>query len=92
MLQYIIRRLLTITPILLGVTLAVFFLTTLIPGDVVDILLDIDAEPEVAARLRSIMGLDKPFAVRYWNWVSNLATGDFGLSVVNGRPVITLIA
>ena len=91
MIQYIIRRLLTITPILLGVTVVVLFLTTLIPGDVVDILLDIDAEPEVAARLRSIMGLDRPFVVRYWNWVSGLATGDFGLSVVNGRPVTTQI-
>ncbi len=52
MISYIIKRLLTVTPILLGVTVMVFFLTTLIPGDVVDIMLDIEFESEVAARLR----------------------------------------
>lgn len=81
MISYIIKRLLTVTPILLGVTVMVFFLTTLIPGDVVDIMLDIEFEPEVAARLRQTIGLDQPFAVRYWNWVSRLVQGDFGLSI-----------
>lgn len=91
MITYIIKRLLTIMPILLGVSFIVFFLTTLIPGDVVDILLDTEFEPRVAARLRQTIGLDQPFVVRYWNWVSRLVQGDFGLSIVNGRPVFTQI-
>ncbi|MBW2147764.1 MAG: ABC transporter permease [Deltaproteobacteria bacterium] len=91
MVSYIIKRLLTVTPILFGVTVVVFFLTTLIPGDVVDIMLDIEVEPEVAARLRQTIGLDQPFVVRYWNWLSKLVQGDFGFSIINGRPVLSQI-
>ena len=91
MISYIIKRLLTVTPILIGVTVVVFFLTTLIPGDVVDILLDIEVDPEVAARLRHTIGLDQPFVVRYWTWVSGLVRGDFGLSIINGHPVLEQI-
>lgn len=88
---YLVKRLLTIIPILIGVTLIIFFLTSLIPGDVIDILLESNVQPEVAAHLRQTLGLDKPFFVRYWNWVSGLAQGDFGLSIVNGRPVLSQI-
>lgn len=91
MIAYIIRRLLTIIPILLGVTFVVFFLTTLIPGDVVDIMLDIEVEPQVAARLREMIGLDQPFLVRYGRWLSGLVRGDFGLSLINGQPVLSQI-
>jgi peptide/nickel transport system permease protein len=88
---YLVKRLLAIIPILIGVTLIIFFLTNLIPGDVIDILLESNVQPEVAAHLRQTLGLDKPFFVRYWNWVSGLAQGDFGLSIVNGRPVLSQI-
>src|SRR5512139_986889 len=89
--KYLVKRLLAIIPILIGVTLVIFLLTTLIPGDVVDVLLESTVQPELAARLRGTLGLDKPFVVRYWNWVSGLAQGDFGLSVINGRPVLSQI-
>jgi len=89
--KYLLKRLLAMIPILIGVTLVIFFLTTLIPGDVVDVLLESTVQPELAARLRGTLGLDKPFVVRYWNWVSGLAQGDFGLSVINGRPVLSQI-
>ncbi len=88
---YLVKRLLAIIPILIGVTLIIFFLTSLIPGDVIDILLESNVQPEVAAHLRQTLGLDKPFFVRYWNWVSGLVQGDFGLSIVNGRPVLSQI-
>jgi peptide/nickel transport system permease protein len=88
---YLLKRLLTIIPILIGVSLVIFFLTTLIPGDVVDVLLESEVPPELAARLRATLGLDKPFAVRYWGWASGLAQGDFGLSIINGRPVLSQI-
>jgi peptide/nickel transport system permease protein len=88
---YLLKRLLTILPILIGVSLVIFFLTTLIPGDVVDVLLESEVSPELAARLRATLGLDKPFLVRYWGWASGLAQGDFGLSIINGRPVLSQI-
>jgi len=88
---YLFKRLLAAIPILLGVTLVIFFLTNLIPGDVVDLLLESEVQPEVAARLRQTLALDKPFFVRYWNWVSGLAVGDFGFSIINGQPVLSQI-
>lgn len=89
--MYLFKRLLAAIPILLGVTLVIFFLTNLIPGDVVDLLLESEVQPEVAARLRQTLALDKPFFVRYWNWVSALAVGDFGFSIINGQPVLSQI-
>jgi peptide/nickel transport system permease protein len=89
--SYLCKRLLAAIPILLGVTLVIFFLTNLIPGDVVDLLLESEVQPEVAARLRQTLALDKPFLVRYWNWVSGLAVGDFGFSIINGQPVLSQI-
>lgn len=88
---YFLKRLLAMIPILIGVTLVIFFLTALIPGDVVDVLLESQFQPELAARLRATLGLDKPFVVRYWNWASGLVHGDFGLSLINGRPVLSQI-
>ncbi len=89
--EYFLKRLLAMIPILIGVTLVIFFLTALIPGDVVDVLLESQFQPELAAHLRGTLGLDKPFVVRYWNWVSGLVQGDFGLSIINGRPVLSQI-
>jgi peptide/nickel transport system permease protein len=89
--EYFLKRLLAMIPILIGVTLVIFFLTALIPGDVVDVLLESQFQPELAARLRATLGLDKPFVVRYWNWASGLIQGDFGLSIINGRPVLSQI-
>ena len=89
--EYFLKRLLAMIPILIGVTLVIFLLTALIPGDVVDVLLESQFQPELAARLRATLGLDKPFVVRYWNWVSGLVQGDFGLSLINGRPVLSQI-
>ncbi|MCX5909485.1 MAG: ABC transporter permease [Deltaproteobacteria bacterium] len=88
MIAYICKRLLAVIPILIGVTAVIFFLTTLIPGDVVDILLESQVQPEVADRLRQTLGLDQPFWLRYWTWASGLARGDFGFSVTNGYPVL----
>ena len=91
MIAYLIKRLLAVIPILLAVTLVTFFLTTLIPGDVVNILLGTEAEPSIAARLREMIGLDQPFWLRYLKWLSRLVQGDFGVSIINGRPVVSQI-
>jgi peptide/nickel transport system permease protein len=77
--------------IMFGVSIITFSLTSFIPGDVVDILLDMEYDPEVAAHLRESIGLDKPFWVRYSKWIFGVLQGDLGLSVVNGRPIFTMI-
>ena len=100
---YIIRRLLTLIPTLLLVTLLIFFLINLIPGDIIDAM---QAEtPDVAldrARLERKLGLDKPLMVQYGRWVgiarqadgslSGLLQGDFGISWWRKTPVLKLVA
>jgi peptide/nickel transport system permease protein len=77
---------LILIPLVIGVTFIVFFLTALIPGDVVDVLMEQEYDPETAMRLREILGLDQPFFVRYWRWISRLAQGDLGVSKLHGFP------
>jgi peptide/nickel transport system permease protein len=100
---YIIRRLLTLIPTLLLVSLLIFFLINLIPGDIIDAM---QAEtPDVAldrAGLERKLGLDKPLIVQYGRWVgiapqadgslSGLLQGDFGISWWRKTPVLKLVA
>ncbi len=88
MLQYAIRRLLGLIPLLLGVSLIVFGMVRLIPGDVVDqMLLESQADAQVMAQTRRYLGLDRPLPVQYWDWVTGIARGDLGRSLVTRRPV-----
>lgn len=68
-------------PVLLLVALAVFFIFQLLPGDAAVMGLGDDATPETVAALRHQMGLDRPAAVRFVEWLSRAAQGDFGLSL-----------
>ncbi len=76
---------------LLVVAFAVFLATELLPGDVAEIMLGQAATPEAVAGLRAAMGLDEPAIWRFVDWLTGLATGDFGLSYVNKMPVADLI-
>ncbi|MBM7573703.1 ABC transporter permease [Aquibacillus albus] len=91
MLNYIVYRLLLIIPILFGVTIVVFILNQLIPGDPVDFMLDIDATEADREYIRSYLGLDKPLIVQYFIWLSNILQGDFGMSVTRQTEVSYLI-
>lgn len=76
---------------LLAVSLAIFAITSLLPGDAADELLGQYGTPETVAGLRAELGLDLPGHVRYLNWLSGLLTGDFGRSLANNVPVARLI-
>ena len=86
--RYIFFRILSIIPVLLGLTLIVFIIMSLIPGDPATAILGSYATPENVARLNQQLGLDKPLFQRYFIWLSNLIQGDFGRSMSLNRPVI----
>lgn len=85
---YILKRLLSAIPVLLGVTIIVFVIMALIPGDPATAILGSYATPENVAKLNADLGLDKPLIQRYFIWLGNMLTGDFGTSFSLNRPVI----
>ncbi|MGA9348001.1 MAG: ABC transporter permease, partial [Anaerolineae bacterium] len=91
MARYITYRLLLLLPVLVGISVVVFLLIHLIPGDVVDVLLGIQTSPEAAIALRRIFGLDQPLHLQFANWASSLLRGDLGLSLRTGLPVSYLL-
>jgi peptide/nickel transport system permease protein len=84
---YIIRRLAALVPILIGVSVIVFVLTRLMPGNIAQIMLGPNAEPEQIASLEHEYGLDKPKLEQYTDWVSGVVRGDLGRSFLRDRPV-----
>jgi ABC-type dipeptide/oligopeptide/nickel transport system permease component len=90
MLRYILRRLVLTIPVLFGVSIAVFSMMHLIPGDPALALLR--GQPEVTdadiQRVRDQFGLNDPLPKQYFKWVSNAVRGDFGDSVQTRRPVL----
>ena len=86
--HYIIRRLILLIPVLLGISIIVFFIMELIPGDAAQAILGAYATPENLERVRSDLGLDKPMIQRYFIWLGNIVQGDFGRSYTLDRPVI----
>jgi peptide/nickel transport system permease protein len=86
--QYIIKRLLLIVPTLLLVSMIVFSLTRLIPGDVVVLMFEEKAYAKDLDALRAKLGLDKPLYVQYATWLGKVAQGDLGESLWTKRPVM----
>ena len=86
------RRIVGAVPVLFGISLIVFMLMHLAPGDPVVLLLGDDATPADVARLRHDWGLDQPLLVQYWQFISRAMVGDFGKSLKFGEPVLTLIS
>jgi peptide/nickel transport system permease protein len=87
MTHFLARRLLQMLPVLFFVTLIIFVLINLIPGDAARLFLGEEATPDAIAALRHEMGLDKPLYVQYLRWVGRMARGDFGYSFKDHRPV-----
>jgi len=85
---YLAKRLLSAVPVLLGLTVIVFFIMALIPGDPATAILGSYATPENVARLNKQLGLDRSLPEQYLVWLSNLLQGDFGRSYTLNRPVI----
>lgn len=92
MFQIIARRILVAIPTLLLVTVIVFGLQKILPGDPLLTMAGEERDPQVLAYLREKYRLDDPFHVQYVTWLGNVVTGDFGNSLRTGVPVATLIA
>lgn len=87
MIKFIIKRLIALIPVLIGVSLLVFFILDLAPGDPAKTILGETARPEDIAQLREDMGLDDPFFVRYGRYMFDLVQGDLGISYKTKDPV-----
>lgn len=92
MLDYILRRVLLLVPVFLAVSVIIFLILHLIPGDPVDNLLRVGSNAEARARIEAKYGLDRPLVVQYGIWLANLVQGDLGSSIITRRPVSTMIA
>ena len=91
MAHYILRRLLAVIPVLLGLTVIVFAIMAMIPGDPATAILGSYATPENVDRINRALGLDKPLVQQYFIWLGNILHGDFGRSYTQNRPVIDII-
>lgn len=92
MFVYILKRILAAIPVMGFVALFVFLLLRLTPGDPAAIIAGDTATPEQLEAIRTSLGLNDPLAVQFFNWISQLLRGDFGTSILSGKPVIELIA
>ena len=91
MLKIVLRRIGSILPILLGVSIITFLLMKLVPGDMTLTLLGPFATEETIAQVRIQYGLDKPVWIQYLKWLMNVLSGDFGRSIAYQVPVAGLV-
>src|SRR5215510_12295944 len=88
MLQYICRRTLTLIYVLFGISLTIFLLMRLIPGDPALVMLGERATAERVVEVRRSLGLDQPLAVQYVLYLKNILTGNFGRSIHTNTRVV----
>src|SRR5512145_1522975 len=91
MLNFLLQRLLTIVPTLFFVSVLIFGLQQLLPGDPATALAGDERDPEAVRYLREKFHLDEPLPVRYWHWLSGVFMGDLGMSLRIQKPVTELI-
>lgn len=91
MLKYMIKRILLLIPVLLGISLLIFTIMQLAPGNPAREILGENASQEAVDKLAEEMGLNDPFFVQYGRYIKNALHGDFGTSYKNRQPVVTLI-
>lgn len=92
MLNFVVRRLLAILPVLLAVSLLTFLIASLLPGDLALVILGDQATPENVAALRRDMGLDQPLWWRYLSWLGHVLQGDLGRSFRTGQTVLQAVS
>jgi peptide/nickel transport system permease protein len=90
---YVLKRVLTTIPTLIGISLVVFFMVRLLPGDIVDVILggDTTASEELKQKTREQLGLTGSYAEQYWRWISHFVQGNFGYSYRNTQPVSDIL-
>lgn len=91
MLHFVGGRLLGTAPVLFVLSVGVFLMLHLTPGDPVQIMLGQDADPSSIAALRAQLGLDEPLPIQYVRWVANVVRGDLGRSIRTNQPVLEAI-
>ncbi|MBT9684672.1 ABC transporter permease [Pseudoflavonifractor sp. MCC625] len=89
--QYTIRRILQLIPVLLGISILIFAVMKMIPGDVISGILGVEATPELRAQLAAKYGLDRPYIVQYLDWIGGVLRGDFGESIRTAEPILPQI-
>jgi peptide/nickel transport system permease protein len=87
--RYLAQRLLLLVPVLLGVSVVVFMVLHLAPGDPAEIMLGSQATKADLGRLRAELGLDEPLPIQYGRWITRVIQGDLGRSLWMKRPVLT---
>lgn len=90
--RWFASRIASTIPVVLIVSLLTFSLIQLLPGDPAVVLAGQEASEETIDRIRQDLGLDRPLVVQYGTWLADVATGDLGTSLQDGRPVTTHIA
>jgi peptide/nickel transport system permease protein len=89
--EYVAKRLLATVPVLIGVSILIFVMLNIIPGDPVTVMMKERISPDVVEKVKAQMGLDDPLIVRYFRFIGGALRGDFGLSYKLNRPVSQLI-
>jgi ABC-type dipeptide/oligopeptide/nickel transport system permease component len=90
--RYIVRRLVAMIPLLFGISVVIFTIIRLVPGDPIVIMIGVEnATPDEVVRLRQVLGLDQPIPVQYLKFLRRVVTGDLGFSLASDEPVSRLI-
>jgi peptide/nickel transport system permease protein len=87
--QFIVRRTASLIFTLIAISIAIFLMVRLLPGDIIDVMFagDLTATPEIKDRAREQVGLDGSYPEQYWRWISNLFQGDLGRSLATSQPI-----
>ena len=90
---YILKRIAFAIPTLIVVSIGIFLMVRLLPGDIIDILFggDLSASEEVKEQAREQLGLNGSYPEQYWRWISGAVQGDFGFSLRNTEPVSNIV-
>src|ERR671935_2324777 len=91
MLRYVVRRLLLLVPILLGVSILIFFWIRALPGNPASSLLGERSTPQLVKEYKERYGLDRPLPIQYWDYLKLTASGDLGVSTASRRTVASEI-
>lgn len=91
MLRYIANRLLIVVPLLLALSILLFFYVHAVPGDPIAGMLGPAGTPEAIEQIRRDRGLDRPLWEQYWSWLTGFLVGDFGVSLRSGRNITPIV-
>ena len=89
--RYVARRVVALAATLVFVSMLVFVVVRVLPGDPAALIMGTEGSPEAAARLRDALGLNRPLAVQYLEWLAGALRGDLGRSIQYDLPVGALI-